>query len=75
MIMEEDLIFVVRRKEYKEWFIDYIKTELDKRKMSYFILDVISVIQLIELDNLEKLLFNKYQVEFTKYISSELLNI
>lgn len=70
--MIDCLIFRVRNEEYKQWFLDYLELELEKCNMWYSIYDIIKIFQVIELDLLERKLFDKFELTFVRYINSEL---
>ena len=66
--MINDKIFYVWQKEYSEWFINYLKLELKKQWLNNKTYDLVKLFQLIQFDNLELYLWNKYWVEFIREI-------
>lgn len=67
--MINDKIYYVREKEYSKWFISYLTIKLEGEWLSTKTYDLVKIFQLIEIDNLEKYLFNRYWVEFIRCLS------
>ena len=67
--MINDKIYYVREKEYSKWFIDYLNIKIEQEWLSNKTHDLVKLFQLIELDNLELYLRNKYWVEFIRCLS------
>ena len=71
--MKEYFIFQVREAEYKKWFVDYLHNEMYKCDLEFSMYNIIKIFQVIELDLLEKILFEKWWLVFIKYLNQEVL--
>jgi len=67
--MINDKIYYIREKEYSKWFIDYLSIKLKQEWLSNKTYDLVKLFQLIEIDNLELYLRNKYWIEFIRCLS------
>lgn len=70
----EDKLYLIRNSEYSKWFVNMLKKQMTNMKITYSHYNVLKMMQLVELDNIEQYLLNKYWSQFTEIVTNMILD-